>query len=211
MAANANEADDLGSLVDAARSLCEPGRRRILGITGPPGAGKSTLAEALVRALGPVAALVPMDGFHLPQVELVRRGRAERKGAPDTFDAASFAHTLGLLRNTGTTVHAPSFDRITDEPVADVIEIGPRVELVVTEGNYLLIDDGDWGAVREQLDACWYVELHDAIRRERLIARHVQFGRSPDAAAAWAGGTDEWNAVVVRATRPLAQRIVRMP
>src|SRR5918912_3000527 len=106
------------SLIARARELAARGRR-VLGITGPPGAGKSSLAARVVAALGPdVARLVGMDGFHLAQAELERLGRADRKGAPDTFDAAGYVALLRRLRHAGPdVVYAPEFRREIEEPI----------------------------------------------------------------------------------------------
>jgi pantothenate kinase len=183
------------------------GRRILLGITGQPGAGKSTIAERLVADLGERAVLVPMDGFHLPQATLVQLERRARMGAPDTFDVRGYATLLERLR-TPAHVTSPGFDRTTEEPVAGAIEIPPGALIVVTEGNYLLADSGGWGAVRPQLDAVWYVEVDDAVRLERLIARHEAFGKSPEDAAAWANGPDAANAVVIASTRDRADRVI---
>jgi len=181
----------------------------MLGITGPPGAGKSTVAERVIAALGDRARLVPMDGFHLPDAELQRLGRRERKGAPDTFDAEAYVALLARLRAPAEAeVRAPAFDRETDEPVADAIVVPRELGLVVTEGNYLLLDDGPWAAVRELLDEVWYVEADESERIQRLIARHVRFGKSPDAARAWALGPDQRNAERVAATRGRADLVV---
>ncbi len=198
-------------LVRRAQRLVVPGERRILGITGAPGAGKSTLADEIVAALAPQAVLVPMDGFHLANSELVRLGRRERKGAPDTFDAAGFAALLGRLRHPDTdTVYAPRFDRGVEEAIAGAIPVPPVVPLVVTEGNYLLLDDGPWRSIRGLLDECWYVEIGDAVRLDRLTARHASFGKDPAAARAWAHGSDQRNAAIVAATRSRADVVVRL-
>ena len=200
----------LPELVTRARSLlADGGPRRILGLAGPPGAGKSTLAAGLVAALGPAAALVPMDGFHLSNAVLGALGRRGRKGAPDTFDAAGYAHLLVRLRDPAEgTVYAPDFDRDLDEPVAAGLAVGPAVRLVVTEGNYLLLDEPAWRAAAASLDEAWYVELDDDERRHRLRARHERHGMDPAAAAAWTEGTDEPNAALVRATRDRADLVV---
>ena len=148
-------------------------RRRLLGITGAPGSGKSTLAAALADALGSGrAVVVPMDGFHLAQAELERLGRAGRKGAPDTFDQSGFVALLARLRQAAEPVtYAPQFRREIEEPVAGALPVPREVPLVIVEGNYLLVDDGPWAAVRDLLDECWYVEVDEAARMDRLVAR----------------------------------------
>jgi pantothenate kinase len=202
---------ELGSLVERARRLVAPGRRRLLGIAGAPAAGKSTVAEAVVAALAADAVLVPMDGFHLAEAELRRLGRHGRKGAIDTFDGAGFASLLRRLRSPGPEpVYAPRFDRRIEESIAGAIRVPPELPLVVTEGNYLLVDDGPWAAVRDLLDEVWYLELDEAVRLDRLTARHIAFGRPPEVAAARARGTDQRNAELVATTRDRADVIVQL-
>lgn len=200
-------------LVARARGLAAAGRRsgtRILGITGPPGAGKSTLAAALVSALAGDAVYLPMDGYHLAQAELERLGRADRKGAPDTFDGAGFVALLRRIREaSGHVVYAPAFDRSIEQPIAGAIPIGPRVPLVVTEGIYLLLDGAPWSDVRPLLDEAWFVDLEPGVRVARLIDRHVRYGRTPDAAREWVMRSDEANASLVTATIGRADLIVR--
>jgi len=197
--------------VARARTLAAGGRR-LLGVTGPPGAGKSTIAAQVVSALGPeVARLVPMDGFHLAQAELERLGRADRKGAADTFDAAGFVSLLSRLRAADEAiVYAPEFRREIEEPIACALAVPREVPLIVTEGNYLLVADGHWARVRPLLDEAWFVETDEDLRRERLIARHVAFGKDPEYARAWSLGTDERNAALVASTRSRADLIVRL-
>ncbi|MFC4555919.1 nucleoside/nucleotide kinase family protein [Georgenia faecalis] len=206
--------DDVDSLVARARRLAgfsETGRRRLLGVTGSPGAGKSTLTSAVVAALAPAAVLVPMDGFHLANAELERLGRRARKGAPDTFDAAGYVALLRRLRAGGPeTVYAPLFDRHLEEAIAGAIPVPAEVPLVVTEGNYLLHGDGAWSAVRPLLDEVWFVEIDDDLRVDRLIQRHVAHGKSPDAAREWVLRSDEANAALVARTRDRADVVVRV-
>ncbi|MBD0292743.1 MAG: nucleoside/nucleotide kinase family protein [Jiangellaceae bacterium] len=198
--------DELSAL---ARRLANASRRAILGITGTPGAGKSTLAHSIVAAMGEAARLVGMDGFHLAKVELDRLGRQERKGAPDTFDGYGYVALLRRLRdNTEPVVYAPMFDRSIEEPIAGAVPVEHNVPLVVTEGNYLLVDEGPWSAVRPLLDACWYVEAHEPTRIAQLVARHEQFGRTPVAARAHALGSDQRNAELIAATRRRADLVV---
>src|SRR4051812_26114943 len=189
-----------------AQALVEPGTRRVLGIAGPPGGGKSTVARAVVAELGDAARLVPMDGFHLAQAELVRLGRRDRMGAPDTFDAAGYVALLERLHGDEPVVYAPEFRREIEEPIAGAIAIPREVALVVTEGNYLLL----WPHVRPLLDEAWYVQTDEELRVQRLIQRHIQFGKTPEYARAWVLRSDEHNAALVAATAGAADVLVRL-
>jgi pantothenate kinase len=207
------DADGFDRLAARARALAEPGRRRILGLAGPPGAGKSTLAARLADRLDGLAVLVPMDGFHLAQAELERLGRAGRKGAPDTFDAAGYTALLARLRTPepGVTVYAPAFDRSLEEPVAGSLPVAPEVPLVITEGNYLLHDEGPWARVLPLLDEAWYLDLDDGRRVERLVERHVRFGKDRARAERWVRTPDEANARLVARGRHRAHLVVPVP
>ena len=196
-------------LVARARELAEQPGRRILGIAGKPGGGKSTVARSVVAELADRARLVPMDGFHLAQPELVRLGRRERMGAPDTFDAAGYAALLTRLRGPDAVVYAPEFRREIEEPIAGAIAVPCQVPLVVTEGNYLLFDEGPWSAVRTLLDEVWFIETDEALRRQRLVQRHVEHGRTPQAASEWVARSDEANAARVARTRVRADAVLR--
>ncbi|GLP69385.1 MULTISPECIES: nucleoside/nucleotide kinase family protein [unclassified Streptomyces] len=201
-------------LLVRARALCRPGGRAVLGVAGAPGAGKTTLAEHLVRALNgsgkPWVAHVPMDGFHLADVELDRLGLRDRKGAPETFDAAGYAALLRRLREEtdGDIVYAPGFERVLEQPVAGVIPVPPTARLVVTEGNYLLLDTGAWARVRPALDEVWFCELDEDERVRRLVARHEEFGKTHEQAVAWVRRSDQANAELVAATRDRADLVV---
>ncbi|AXO36600.1 nucleoside/nucleotide kinase family protein [Micromonospora sp. B006] len=198
-------------MVARARTLAGAGPRQLLGIAGAPGAGKSTLAQRVVAALGPVARLVPMDGFHLAGTALERLGRSGRKGAPDTFDVNGFASMLRRLRRLEpTSVWAPEFRRDLEEPVAGAIEVPPEVRLVVTEGNYLLLRDDPWEEVRTLLHEVWFLDLDAEVRVRRLTARHEAYGKSSEQARAWALGSDEENARLVAGTAVHADLVVRL-
>lgn len=191
-------------LLARARALVRPDRRAVLGVAGAPGAGKSTLAAALVAAV-PGAVLVPMDGFHLPTATLAARGWVGERGTPRTFDRDGYVWLLAALRTTAGAVRAPDFDRAREEPVPAAIAVPPG-GLVVTEGNYLLL----WPEVRPLLDEAWFVEVPEAARIERLVARHVAYGRSPtEARARVTHGSDAGNAHLVAATRDRADLVVR--
>lgn len=206
----------LADLVAAARRLVRDECRAVLGITGPPGSGKTTLAAALVAALtaepeglGPDAvALVPMDGFHLADAQLERLGLRDRQGAPETFDVGGYVTALERLRRSGTLVYVPGFERDLEQPLAAARVVLPAARLLVTDGNYLLSRQGGWEQVRPLLDEVWYVDTPEEQRRRRLEARHVQFGKDPEAARAWVTSVDEPNAVHVAAERHRADRVV---
>ncbi|MCX8517542.1 MAG: nucleoside/nucleotide kinase family protein [Rhodoferax sp.] len=196
--------------LERVRKLIASGQRKILGIAAAPGAGKSTLAQGLRQAFGSAVQVLPMDGFHLANSELQRLGRAGRKGAPDTFDAEGYVHLLHRLRQqqAGQTIYAPDFRREIEESVAGAIALEASTPLIVTEGNYLLLQDGTWQQVRAALDEAWYLELEPALRQQRLLARHMQFGRSREAALAWIAQTDEPNAQRIEGTRGRADWVL---
>lgn len=201
------------SCLERIDALLADGRRKLLGLAGAPGSGKSTLAEALLAHLGERAVVVPMDGYHLANVELARLGRSERKGAEDTFDAAGYVALLARLREqpADEIVYAPAFRREIEEPIAGAIPVLPQTQLVITEGNYLLLERGHWARVRPLLDAAWYVDVDDELRRRRLVARHMHYGRSEAAAIDWVAHTDEPNAQLIATTRTRADLVFRWP
>ncbi|GAA4682527.1 nucleoside/nucleotide kinase family protein [Nocardioides nanhaiensis] len=185
-----------------------PGGVRLLGLTGAPGAGKSTLAAALVSA-GLAVATVPMDGFHYADVELERRGLRDRKGAPETFDAPGYAALLHRLRAGEDDLVAPAFERDLEQPLAGALHV-PATGLVVTEGNYLLLDEPRWVSVGAALDVVWHVHVEESLRRRRLLARHERHGKTPEAARAWVERVDEPNARLVEHAAGRADAVVEL-
>ncbi len=193
--------DTFGDLLERAVSLSRGPERRVLGIAGAPASGKSTLATLLFAELdrrqpGTVT-LLGMDAFHLAQRILDRRGQADIKGAPQTFDGLGYLRTLERIRNTDETVYAPEFDRGLEDSIAAAVEIGPQVRLVITEGNYLLLDDEPWRRVAALLDQTWYVHLDEAVRQQRLEQRHLSFGHQPQQARQRTYGSDQRNAELI--------------
>jgi pantothenate kinase len=188
--------------------------RAILGIAGSPGAGKSTLVDELIDRIRAVmgddwVAHIPMDGFHLADAQLDLIGARGRKGAPDTFDVAGYAHLLERVsREVDEPVYVPGFDRTLEQPLAAALVVLPSARLVVTEGNYLLLDDPHWERARRAMAAVWFVASEEAMRVERLVARHIQFGKSPHDARAWVATTDQRNAELVAATAGSADRVI---
>lgn len=195
---------DLAALIARVAGVAGVEHRLIVGIAGAPGAGKSTVAAAIVEALGPRVALLPMDGFHFSQATLVDLGRRDRMGAPDTFDVPALLGLLAAIRapreNSAGSLAAPGFNRDIEEPVPGAVSISPEISIVVVEGNYLLLNEGGWASVATYLDLSVFVEIDDEVRRARLIARHERYGKSPADARAWALGPDEANARLIDTT-----------
>jgi pantothenate kinase len=202
-------AGDLLAAVDASSG------RFLLGITGPPAAGKSTLAEALAAAVGAqhgagFAVVAPLDGFHLSNQTLDRLGLRAVKGAPQTFDAAAFVGLLRRLREEpASTVLWPDFDRAAEATVPEAIPIDPEARLVITEGNYLLLVQPWWREVRQLLDEVWYVDALRDVLRHRLIERQIAGGRPEAEAVRHVDESDLPNAELVARTEHLADKVIR--
>ena len=202
------------ALADRAERLARAtGRRALIGVTGSPGAGKTTLARAVVAELNTrhaaSAVHVPMDGFHLANATLDRLGLRDRKGAIETFDGWGFVALLERVRReVDHVVYAPAFERRVDEPVAGEIAIEASARIVVVEGNYLLGDDEPWHRVRGLVDEAWFCATGDDERMLRLVRRHTENGRTPDAARAWAIEVDGANAARIDPTRERADLVV---
>lgn len=204
----------LGALATAAVALVPEGGRAILGIAGTPGAGKTTLAELLVSEVAGThgadwVAHVPMDGFHLADVQLDRLDLRHRKGAPETFDAAGYAALLCRIRSeTDSWVYAPGFDRTLEQPLAAAMLVPPAARLIISEGNYLLLESDPWPLARAALDEVWFVTVDGTARVERLVERHVRFGKRRDHAREWVAATDGPNADLIEPGIRLADRVV---
>jgi pantothenate kinase len=198
--------DDLAAWIIERRGRAD---RFLFGIAGPPGSGKSTLAARLGAELD--APVVAMDGFHLPNAELIERGQLGVKGAPETFAAAAFVDLVRQLRRANAVVDCPIFDRTIDEPVADQIRVTADDAIVIVEGNYLLLDEAPWGALADLFDATAYIDVPDDVRIGRLVDRHVAFGRTRSEALDFVRRSDEPNARRIEPGRRRADVLVSSP
>ncbi|RFB80150.1 nucleoside triphosphate hydrolase [Methylovirgula sp. 4M-Z18] len=187
-------------------------RRLLIAIAGPPGAGKSTLSEALGAHLNArlngAALVVPMDGFHFDNAILQERGLLARKGAPETFDADGFLALVRRLRDATGEVAIPVFDRGMDLSRASARLVAPAHRILLIEGNYLLLKRPVWQELRALFDLSLFVSPPIEVLEQRLIQRWLDHGLAPDAAAARARGNDLANAKVIIAESEGADMII---
>lgn len=207
--------DPARPLLDRLEALVEERGRALVGICGAPGAGKSTICQALEPGLTDRGVVVPMDGFHLAldQLrELDRRhglGLELRRGVPESFDGIGYVGAIERIRRRDCTVYVPEYRRDIENPIAGAIAVPPSAEIVVTEGNYLLLDDAPWSSLRDLLDEIWYVQIVDEVqRRTRLVDRHIRFGASPASAERRADGSDLDNARLIESTKWRADAVI---
>ena len=186
--------------------------RVLIGVVGKPGAGKSTVVESVKKRFpSQEVAIIPMDGYHLSDEVLISQGKRDRKGAPDTFDAPRFTKLLQDVKvNIDSEIRFPIFHRELEASVEDEGVISPEAKVVITEGNYLLSTEYGWAGVKELLDQSFYIEIDDEIRLQRLIDRHIRYGKSPEAAKAWSLGSDETNARFIATTKDLASAVINL-
>jgi len=195
-------------------ALSAGGRRVVLGLTGPPGAGKSTLAAFIVdyaraRMGDTWAAYFPMDGYHLSNAQLKRLGLEHRKGAPPTFDIDGYAAMLSrLTAGAGSDIYVPEYSRTLHEPIAARLVVPAAARLIVTEGNYLALDDARWREARRFIDYLWYVDAADSLREERLVARQIAGGRPEPEAREWVARSDRPNGELVKQSRANSDRTI---
>lgn len=195
------------------RSLLQSNNSRtIIGIAGKPGAGKSTVVSEIEKRFSPSeVSVIPMDGYHLSNEILIQRGRRNRKGAPDTFDAAGFISLITKVKNSHELEHRfPTFHREIEASIADEGVVPISAKVIVIEGNYLFSDEHNWNGVFPLLDHTWFIEIDDEIRIQRLIARRLNYGQTLAEAENWARGSDEENAKFIEKTRKKAENIIKL-
>ncbi len=189
--------------------------RLILGIVGYPGAGKSTLAHALESEINSLLSaescvVVPMDGFHYSNEKLAELNLLPLKGIPATFDSSEFISLLTRLRDKSRTIFAPKFDRSIEASIENAIEILPTHQILIVEGNYLLLDDQPWNQARELLDQVWFIDTDFDAIYPRLVERHMSGGKTAEEARVKVESTDMPNARLIEKSKANADRIVRI-
>ena len=185
--------------------------RILIGIVGKPGAGKSTLVDTIkIQFPSDEVSIISQDGYHLSNEILNDIGARDRKGAPDTFDQKRFIKLLQQVKSASEDVLFPIFHREIEASIEDEGVVPSTARVVVVEGNYLLSTEFGWDEVAELLDHSFYIEIDDEIRLQRLIERHVRYGKSVKEAKDWAMGTDEVNAKFIESARDRATEIIEI-
>ena len=204
-------ASDVATIVRHLNRRLRQGERCLVGITGPPGVGKSTFADTLADRFDPRPPIVGMDGFHLANSHLDELGLIHRKGAHYTFDEWGYVATLARIakQDEDEIVYVPEFDRGIEDSIAASVAVKPSDRLVLTEGNYLLLDRPPWHRVRDLLSLSIYVEADETTRLDRLIRRHVDFGKTEELARQHVHESDQVNAHLIAGSRHHADFVVR--
>ncbi|WP_176086522.1 nucleoside/nucleotide kinase family protein [Martelella sp. HB161492] len=205
MSAYAEQHAAVDDLAERIRVLADGRSRLLVAIAGAPGSGKSTLSSRLCDRLNgaaaktPAAAVVPMDGFHLDDTVLTQQGMLARKGAPFTFDFGGLDALLGrLARNDEDAIAVPLFDRDLEIARAGARLISRNCPIILVEGNYLLLDQAPWSAIRRHFDLTVALDVPLAVLEDRLVARWLEQGFTLAAAQRRARENDLVNARLVR-------------
>lgn len=194
-------AGDIARIVDAIREKAAGRKRFLIAIAGPPGAGKSTLADQLcegARAAGESAEVLPMDGFHMDDGVLRLKGSYARKGAPDTFDVRGFLDIIRAVKDGEGEVLVPVFDRTRELAIAAARIIPASTRFIFVEGNYLLLDQSPWNALASQFDFSVMISPPVTTLEERLMHRWLSLGFDEQAARTKTEGNDLCNGELIR-------------
>jgi pantothenate kinase len=192
------------------------GGRYLLGLAGSPASGKSTFSAQLVASLNKTcgrenAIVVPMDGYHYSNEELDEKGLKPLKGIPATFDASGFVDLIRKLKSENSkSVFAPLFDRSIEASIHNGIEVRPDHEIIVSEGNYLLLNEHPWKELRELFDAIWFIDSTVDVLIPRLTARHKEGGRNDEETKIKMESTDLPNARLIESTKARADRVIQI-
>lgn len=191
--------------------------RFLLGIAGPPGSGKSTLAKLACRiwneeikdTTSGAASIVPMDGYHHSNDELLQMGLLHLKGIPATFDSQSFIKKLKEIQSRPEETHyCPRFDRSIEASIADDISVTPEHKVVIVEGNYLLLDEAPWDELSTIFNSIWYIDASESVLLPRLLSRHQAAGKDSAKAREKVESTDLPNARLIEKTKTRADKIL---
>jgi len=193
-------------LIDTISRMATTSNLKVVGVCGPPAAGKTTIATVLAQTLNHIGIqTVPVsaDGWHLSGAQLAAQQLTDKKGAPDTFDVDGLAATLQRLRASTRhhNIYLPNYDRVIHEPIAARTVAPPETQIVVLEGNYLLCDRDGWGTIGAMLDCCLYVDTPAKLRHERLTNRHHAGGKTLRETNDWIRRIDTPNTTLVEQSR----------
>lgn len=186
--------------------------RIIIGIVGKPGSGKSTIALEIQRQLNSeLVAIVPMDSFHMSNKILKAKNLLHCKGAPNTFDVEGFFQLLTRIREDDShPIYYPIFHREIEESINGEGVISGDARVILVEGNYLLSKSEGWEKFQPIFDYIYFIQIPEKVRIQRLISRHVEFGKSLNEASEWALGSDEINAQFIEQTAHLADDVLEL-
>lgn len=176
--------------------------KRWIGLAGAPGSGKSTVAEMVQQRLPEMITVIPMDGYHYYRSELDDMDDPQeahaRRGAPFTFNARRFVDELRAAKERGAGLF-PSFNHSVGDPVENDIELQTGKQVVIIEGNYLLLESPPWASLKHHiLDETWFLDVPLDVCCSRVEKRHIDNGLTREEAQRRVTLNDGPNAQLVR-------------